>query len=75
MTGGKDFAALSKRFFADGEITGKRGEFYKLWTAKEALKSFTDIPLIDALAFSDYSKVSAYLIILRASRFRNSGRG
>ncbi len=63
MTGGKDFAALSKRFFAGGEITGKRREFYKLWTAKEALKKLTDIPLIDALRLSDYSKVRHFDII------------
>lgn len=53
----RDFAALSGRFFAKGEKTGKRYRFYKLWTAKEAIKKLKDIPLVDALRASDYRYV------------------
>lgn len=57
MCGNRDFFALSKRFFGEGESTKRRYQFYKLWTAKEALKKLTEAPLTEVLKTTDYSKV------------------
>lgn len=57
MSLGRDYYALSKRFFAPTEATKNRYQFYKLWTAKEALKKLIDIPLPEALRLTDYNSV------------------
>lgn len=57
MTTGRDYHSLSKRFFAPDEATKNRYKFYKLWTAKEALKKLIGVPLPEALRLTDYTGV------------------
>lgn len=43
----RDYQKIAKRFFQT--MPAGLNEFYRLWTAKEAYKKMSDIPLVDAL--------------------------